>query len=213
MARPAWSGEEVDPEEDEAHSVMHGDSLDYYREFGMHKEIFQGLDERILHPDPDSLHHYFQNLDNVTVQEVAIRLSGLGLSTDEFFLMTMSIIIFFMQAGFAFLEAGSVRSKNTTNILIKNLLDCLIGSLAYWLIGFPLAFGHSGNGFMGWTYWASSGLPEHEFGHWFFDFVHAATAATLVSGSLAERCNFWAYLAYSFIITEVVENKQNPVLS
>ncbi|CAG0924439.1 unnamed protein product [Notodromas monacha] len=124
-------------------------------------------------------------------------------SMDDFFIVTMSIIIFFMQAGFAFMEAGAVRSKNTVNILIKNLLDMLMGGIAYWLIGFPLAFG-KGNAFMGWTYWASVGLPDRKMAQWFFDFVHAATASTLVSGSLAERCNFYAYLIYSVLITGIV---------
>jgi Amt family ammonium transporter len=76
-----------------------------------------------------------------------------------------------------------------------------LGGIAYWLFGYPLAFGKEGNGFMGWSYWAGSGLPDDELGHWFFDFVHAATATTLVSGALAERCNFYAYLAYSCAIT------------
>ncbi|CAG0899114.1 unnamed protein product [Darwinula stevensoni] len=106
-----------------------------------------------------------------------------------------------MQAGFAFMEAGAVRSKNTVNILIKNLLDMLIGGIAYWLIGFPLAFGSEGNFFLSYSYWANYQLPSEKYGHWFFDFVHAATASTLVSGSMAERCNFYAYLLYSFLIT------------
>ena len=76
----------------------------------------------------------------------------------------------------------------------------MIGGIAYWLIGFPFAFGE-GNSFVGWTYFASAGMPDHMLGHWFFDFVHAATASTLVSGSMAERCNFYAYLMYSFVIT------------
>ncbi|CAG0890717.1 unnamed protein product [Darwinula stevensoni] len=130
-----------------------------------------------------------------------LQLISLKHSIDDLYLLTMSIIIFFMQAGFAFMEAGAVRSKNTVNILIKNLLDMLIGGIAYWLIGFPLAFGSEGNFFLSYNFWANNNLPVKEYGHWFFDFVHAATASTLVSGSMAERCNFYAYLVYSFIIT------------
>ena len=62
-------------------------------------------------------------------------------NVDAFFSLVMALIVFFMQCGFAFLEAGSVRSKNTVNILIKNMLDCLLGSLAYWAVGWSLAEG------------------------------------------------------------------------
>ncbi|KAK3861884.1 hypothetical protein Pcinc_032195 [Petrolisthes cinctipes] len=112
----------------------------------------------------------------------------------------MGTIIFFMQCGFAFLEAGAVRSKNTTNILIKNILDVFIAGIAYWLVGYALAFG-DGNGFCGETMWATVGLSEERLAFWFFQFVFAATAATIVSGSMAERCNFHAYLIYSVILT------------
>nr|CAD7262581.1 unnamed protein product [Timema shepardi] len=105
-----------------------------------------------------------------------------------------------MQCGFACLEAGSVRSKNVTNIIMKNLLDMLISALFYWLIGYALAYG-DGNSFMGLTYWAGIGLQDGVMAHWFFQFVFAATAATIVSGAVAERCNFFAYLVYSGIIS------------
>ena len=65
---------------------------------------------------------------------------------DNFFLIVMGCIVFLMQCGFAFLEAGAVRSKNTVNILIKNMLDCLIGGSSYWAIGWALAYGPCGCG-------------------------------------------------------------------
>ena len=68
---------------------------------------------------------------------------------DSFFIIVMGIVVFLMQCGFAFLEAGAVRSKNTVNILIKNMLDCLIGGLSYWAIGWAVAYGAGGNGFIG----------------------------------------------------------------
>ncbi|XP_045176658.1 putative ammonium transporter 1 [Mercenaria mercenaria] len=119
---------------------------------------------------------------------------------DQFFLIVMGFIIYLMQAGFAFLEAGAVRSKNTVNILIKNALDSFFGGVSYWLIGYALAFG-KGNAFIGYTYFAHSGLPETMYAHWFFQFVFAATAATIVSGAVAERCDFTAYLVYSTLVT------------
>lgn len=123
---------------------------------------------------------------------------------DQFFLIVMGCLIFFMQAGFAFLEAGSVRSKNTTNILIKNVLDVFLGAVAYWLFGFAFAFGADGNGFIGYKYFALADLPSDQYSYWFFHFVFAATAATIVSGAMAERTEFKAYLVYSCFLTGFV---------
>jgi len=120
---------------------------------------------------------------------------------DEFFLIVIAIIIFFMQCGFAFLEAGSVRSKNTVNILIKNMLDAFIGGVSYWAIGWGLAYGAGGNLFCGGSQFFNFQLPYGLYPKWFFQFVFAATAATIVSGAIAERCQFFAYFAYSIILT------------
>ncbi|CAH3160543.1 unnamed protein product [Pocillopora meandrina] len=123
---------------------------------------------------------------------------------DQFFLIIMGCLIFFMQTGFAFLEAGSVRSKNTTNILIKNFLDVFIGAVAYWLFGYAFAFGAESNGFIGHKFFALADLPADKYSHWFFHFVFAATAATIVSGAMAERTEFKAYLLYSVFLTGFV---------
>ncbi|RMX43326.1 putative ammonium transporter 1 isoform X1 [Pocillopora verrucosa] len=123
---------------------------------------------------------------------------------DQFFLIIMGCLIFFMQTGFAFLEAGSVRSKNTTNILIKNFLDVFIGAVAYWLFGYAFAFGVESNGFIGHKFFALADLPADKYSHWFFHFVFAATAATIVSGAMAERTEFKAYLLYSVFLTGFV---------
>eukprot|EP00090_Calanus_glacialis_P008846 TRINITY_DN1716_c0_g1_i2.p1 TRINITY_DN1716_c0_g1~~TRINITY_DN1716_c0_g1_i2.p1 ORF type:complete len:555 (-),score=145.72 TRINITY_DN1716_c0_g1_i2:254-1918(-) len=122
-------------------------------------------------------------------------------NTDQFFLIVIAIIIFFMQCGFAFLEAGSVRSKNTVNILIKNMLDAFIGGVSYWAIGWGLAYGEGGNLFCGGSQFFNYQLSYALYPKWFFQFVFAATAATIVSGAIAERCQFFAYFAYSIIIT------------
>merc|ERR1739838_866226 len=121
---------------------------------------------------------------------------------NNFFLIVMGCIVFLMQAGFAFLEAGAVRSKNTVNILIKNMLDALIGGVSYWAIGWALAYGKDdGSGFIGTTQFFSHNMELNDFPSWFFQFVFAATAATIVSGAIAERCSFTAYFCYSIIIT------------
>merc|ERR1712223_147929 len=106
-----------------------------------------------------------------------------------------------MQCGFAFLEAGSVRSKNTVNILIKNMLDLLIGGVSYWVMGWAIAYGKEGNGFISTSEFFSYNMDHGDYPLWFFQFVFAATAATIVSGSIAERCCFSAYFVYSIIIT------------
>jgi len=131
-------------------------------------------------------------------------LTDLKTNTDHFFLIIIGVIIFFMQGGFAFLEAGSVRSKNTVNILIKNMLDAFIGGLSYWAIGWGLAYGAGGNPFCGGSEFFNYQLDYDKYPKWFFQFVFAATAATIVSGAIAERCQFGAYFLYSILLTACV---------
>jgi Amt family ammonium transporter len=112
-----------------------------------------------------------------------------------------------MQLGFALLENGMVRSKNSKNILIKNLFDVCVGALAFWLLGFGLAFGQTeAGGFIGTNggMFAAADFDKLEKNHyllWIFQFSFAATSATIVSGSLAERTQLPAYLAFSTIMT------------
>ncbi|XP_077977459.1 putative ammonium transporter 1 [Glandiceps talaboti] len=136
----------------------------------------------------------------VDVVALANSVAVLQSNNDHFFLLVMGCLVFFMQCGFAFLEAGSVRSKNTTNILIKNLLDVSIGAIAYYAVGYAFSFG-SGNFFIGYEYFFMIDMPTSLYSHWFFQFVFAATATTIVSGAMAERTEFVAYFIYSCIIT------------
>ncbi|XP_060576139.1 putative ammonium transporter 1, partial [Ruditapes philippinarum] len=122
---------------------------------------------------------------------------------DQMFLVLMGMIVMFMQCGFAFYECGSVRSKNTTNILLKNVLDSFISGIAYWLFGYAFAYGE-GNDFIGYSNFALKGLPDTGYANFFFQYSFAATTATIVSGSVAERCEFSAYLIYSFFITGII---------
>ncbi|XP_059482687.1 putative ammonium transporter 1 isoform X2 [Neocloeon triangulifer] len=126
-------------------------------------------------------------------------------NVDDFFLITNSIVICLMQCGFACLEAGSVRAKNATNIMMKNMMDMFICGACYWLIGYSLAFG-TGSPLVGiGDYVAGRGLAAGAlFSHWFFQFTFAATAATIVSGAVAERCTFASYLTYSAVISGIV---------
>ena len=129
-----------------------------------------------------------------------------GLNT--FWVLIAASLVFFMQAGFALVEAGLTRSKNTTNILFKNLMDFAIGTLGFWFIGYGIMFG-AGNGFFGsfeffskTDHGSALGIPNDAF--FFFQLVFAATAATIVSGAMAERTKFVSYLIYSAVITLII---------
>ena len=117
-------------------------------------------------------------------------------------------LVFFMQAGFAMVETGFTRAKNAANIMMKNLMDFCIGCCAFWFIGFGLMFGKS-DGFFGTSWFAFNWQQAHEAGDWPFTFfvfqlVFAATAATIVSGAMAERTKFLAYLIYSLFISAII---------
>jgi Amt family ammonium transporter len=132
---------------------------------------------------------------------------------DTIWTIITACLVFFMQAGFAMVEGGLTRAKNTGNIMMKNLLDFCMGSLAFWLVGFGIMFGNGNalfgtSGFMvapgtGELYDALNWTSVPTLTAWFFQLVFAATAATIVSGAMAERTKFIGYIVYSFIISLV----------
>jgi Amt family ammonium transporter len=142
---------------------------------------------------------------------------------DTIWVMVAAFLVFWMQAGFAYLEGGLTRAKNTNNIMMKNLMDFSIGSVAFWAVGFALMFG-DGNSFIGWSGWFLSGADNSPatgdayqgvysalnwtgvplFAKFMFQLVFAATAATIVSGAMAERTKFSAYLIYSFVVSAFI---------
>ncbi len=117
-------------------------------------------------------------------------------------------LVFFMQAGFAMVETGFTRAKNAINIMMKNLMDFSMGSIAFWAIGFGLMFGPSGTGWFGASgFFFSDFTPDGDpwvLAFWMFQVVFAATAATIVSGAMAERTKFVGYLLYSVFISGLV---------
>jgi Amt family ammonium transporter len=120
--------------------------------------------------------------------------------------LVAAFLVFFMQAGFAMVEAGFTRAKNSVNILMKNLMDFSIGTPVFFLVGFGLMFGTT-NGFCGTTLFGLSGIEPGDHWNWtflIFQTVFAATAATIVSGAMAERTKFVSYLVYSAIISMVI---------
>jgi len=118
-----------------------------------------------------------------------------------------TVLVFLMQAGFALLEAGATRAKNSINIIMKNVMDMSLGSLAFWLVGFGLMFGTNSSGWIGTDNFLLSNIdPASETGYFDFAFfifqtVFAATAATIISGAVAERTKFTAYLIYAVAVT------------
>ena len=126
------------------------------------------------------------------------------------FLWTLvaAALVFFMQAGFALVEAGFTRAKNTINIMMKNLMDFSIGTIGFWAIGFGLMFGATSTGWFGTTgFFLSDWEPggnDWILAFWMFQVVFCATAATIVSGAMAERTKFSSYLIYSVVVSAII---------
>lgn len=117
-------------------------------------------------------------------------------------------LVFFMQAGFAMVEAGFTRAKNAGNIIMKNLMDFCLGAVAFLVLGYSFLCGaDAGNGLIGWINPASGPLFDFVGTDWssfVFNLVFCATAATIVSGAMAERTKFLSYCIYSFVISLIV---------
>ena len=125
-----------------------------------------------------------------------------------------AFLVFFMQAGFAFLGAGLIRSKNTVNYMTKSFLDFAIAALSFWAFGFALMWGGSqaasgltdGNAIIGYSgfFLAGEANADDTALNWIFQMVFAGTAATIIAGAIAERTRINAYLAYSFIVGAII---------
>ena len=115
-------------------------------------------------------------------------------------------MVFFMQAGFALLEAGSVRYKNMQNVLLKNIMDTCISAFVWWAIGFAFAYGEPDkNGFLGTKYFFGIGVGDsNKYGFWFLSYVFAANSTTIVSGALAERCKINTYLCFAVLMMSFI---------
>ncbi|MDK2799332.1 MAG: ammonium transporter, Amt family [Clostridiales bacterium] len=128
---------------------------------------------------------------------------------DTIWVLIAAFLVFFMQAGFAMVEAGFTRAKNASNIIMKNLMDFSIGSIIFFVFGFGLMFGDSMAGFIGTSGFFNPNtldlglnIPMEVF--IIFQTVFAATAATIVSGAMAERTRFAAYILYSAVLTLII---------
>ncbi|SFR15591.1 ammonium transporter [Desulfoscipio geothermicus] len=140
--------------------------------------------------------------DGPTVESNAVAI-------DTVWVLICAYLVFLMHAGFSLVEAGFTRAKNTVNIMMKNLLTISLGMILFFVIGFALAFGGDANGFIGIKGFALSDIADLDFGiptygFWFFQAVFCATAATIVSGAVAERIKFIAYVLFTVVITAFI---------
>lgn len=136
------------------------------------------------------------------MEEVVKGISEINGVLDIMWILIAGILVFFMQAGFTLVESGFTRSKSTINIIMKNLMDLCIGSLGFWLIGYTLMYGDSIGKFIGTpSLFYSEAGDMHNL---FFQTVFCATAATIVSGAVAERTKFSTYLIFSLIMTVLI---------
>ena len=140
----------------------------------------------------------------VSAQEVSETLELHSLAFDMIWLILAAALVFFMQAGFAMVETGLTRAKNASNILMKNLMDFSAGAVIFWAIGWALMYGASAGGFIGTDQYFLRNADSTVFRDWMFQVVFAATAATIVSGAMAERTKFSSYLIYSVFISGLI---------
>nr|CRH05657.1 Putative Ammonium transporter [Candidatus Magnetococcus massalia] len=120
-------------------------------------------------------------------------------------IMICAGLVFFMQAGFTALETGFVRAKNTINVAMKNVGDFVFAVLGFYLIGFGFMFGETSSGWLGGSYWLLDGLGTgYETAFFLFQAMFVGTAATIVSGAVAERMRFNAYIIASVVISVVI---------
>ncbi|AFZ46635.1 ammonium transporter [Cyanobacterium stanieri PCC 7202] len=142
-------------------------------------------------------------------------LEELRVVLDSIFLLVASILVIFMNAGFGMLETGFCRQKNAVNILSKNLIVFAIATIVYWAIGFAFMYGNSDNGFIGLAGFFFDGVNGEPYGldpypeavppaiEFLFQVAFAATAATIVSGAVAERIKFDAFLIFSVLLVGI----------
>ncbi|MDH4297022.1 MAG: ammonium transporter [Cyclobacteriaceae bacterium] len=132
---------------------------------------------------------------------------------DIIWLCLAAFLVFFMQAGFAMVETGLTRAKNSVNIMMKNLLDFSFGALLFWAIGYAIMYSSGDSNILGFdsalAFLGSANAPTDNAGYglsaaWMFQVVFAATAATIVSGAMAERTKLISYVAYSIILSGLV---------
>ena len=136
--------------------------------------------------------------------EPADAMATIEISLNSVWVVLAAMLVFLMQAGFALVESGMVRSKNAVNVVMKNYMDACVGGLIFWLIGYGLMFGANPTGWFGQSHFAPSDLAHWDWTFMFFQMMFAATATTIASGAMAERVHFGAYLIGACLISGLI---------
>ncbi len=139
-----------------------------------------------------------------------ITINSLGTGIDTVWVLLCAALVFLMEGGFAALEAGFIRSKNSLNIIMKVVMDCTVGMLGYFAFGFALMYGLDKAGIIGFSGFFLQGNMDHlglkipVYAYWIFQAAFAIAMATIVSGAVAERMKFAPYIVFSFMATVVI---------
>jgi Amt family ammonium transporter len=123
---------------------------------------------------------------------------------DLLWILLSAFLVFLMQLGFAYIETGTVRTKNTINVAMKNLIDTVFSIIFFWLIGFGIMFGTDSHGLFGIDKFIIDGLNVEDNGIFFFQAMFAATAITIISGAVAERIKFNGYIVVAIIVSAII---------
>lgn len=141
---------------------------------------------------------------------MSINVNNLAQGIDTVWVLLCAALVFFMEGGFAALEAGFIRSKNSLNIIMKVFADCTIGMLGYWAFGFAIMYGLDKAGLFGTSgafitgNFAHLNLKIPIYAYWIFQAAFAVAVATIVSGAVAERMKFGPYMVFSLLATAVI---------
>lgn len=134
----------------------------------------------------------------------------LSAGVDTIWVLLCAALVFFMEGGFAFLEAGFISAKNSLNIVMKVFMDCTVGMLSYWIIGFAVMYGLDKGGVFGHSGFFISGDLTHLklkipiYAYWIFQAAFAIAMASIVSGAVAERMKFGPYIIYTFLAAGLI---------
>ncbi|MBN2488278.1 MAG: ammonium transporter [Methanosarcinaceae archaeon] len=139
-----------------------------------------------------------------TVEENTEAIINLQAALTYVWLLLAGALVFLMHAGFSLVEVGLTRSKNTANILMKNFMTICLGVVVYWVVGWGIMYGTDAAGLIGIDQFFLIGADNAVWNNWFFQMVFAATGATIVSGAMAERTNFKAYLVYCIMMVALI---------
>lgn len=137
-------------------------------------------------------------------------ISQLSAAVDTIWVLLCAALVFFMEGGFAFLEAGFISAKNSLNIVMKVFTDCTVGMLSYWALGFAVMYGLDKGGVFGHTGFFLSGDLHHIklripiYAYWLFQAAFAMAMASIVSGAVSERMKFGPYIVYTFLAAAVI---------